>query len=1369
VYAAPTLVDPSTLLVTIGGGVMCLNATLAPNVQRLVWVTYVNPNPYAGANFNYLPPVPTQYGVAIVASSDVLSAVTYNNGSVAWSYALDCSAITVEGQVAIAVCGELVAIDVVTGTFLGQIGVQIINRGLLTVPNPSNPLLPTVIFETDISNYYSTVTITTFRNVTAVVPQQATPLPPISPNATLPPGFTPEVPAPSQQPPSVLAYQYFPSAPNSVLDWQWPSAADPNTTAHSRTNLLLSPNLLVALDSTNNTLLAFNPVTYQALWQTPVPMCQQLQYFSDIGANLVAFECQSVVYFIDTRIGMLVGNNSDATLTNAINNGDVESPLAAAPGMFCYTYYVYGYVASANQYQYTYGAFCAGLETTWVYNCPSAAETSISAVAYNGNVLMVCSGLAPVYVSGSTGASLVNLSGTNFTNVVQTFTSPSGRYVAFLASTNWSATQLTILDNQVMAPIAIYNLSGVDLAGSFQATAMSDSSNGALSLAILTANDNMTVWQLPLNVGLTGVQAAPLWSVYIDIQNDPSLYLDPAITLVTTYPLLSAWRTSDGAFLYSVVTGVNQPTISAVGPYAVTWSSNGVAAVTSNGQPLLSELTVEVGSVGLAPSLQNRSATCLLVSSTGDDTFRCYSTKVRGWADLAFNYPAANTVSPTVMVVADDNRVVASSVYDLTFIDSSSGATMKTTTLSPNAVGSPVRFGPSLFLSFTERNVWVLDATTGLLNGVVDLPLCNGGLAQPDTTSATTIGSTLYVAGTTGCIFAVMAAGGSSVSVSLFASTTTEVLLLPGTTALLWVDGRGVLYSANLTGSVNWMHTLEDVVLTSRTAVEYGRFIYATSSSHSIHVVDKYTGAFVKSVVADGYTLLGPLVAYNGAIWAPAASHLLRFSADPTAATALQAAILTNTNLPPTVSNVVMHAFPTVSLSGIIFYTTSAISVAVDTTTNTVLWNGTARAISRSQTAFFTTYVLDGDVLYGDVGQGFAVTNLRTGAVSLALGTTSITSLFVSPTAIYFSSGNSLTRVAKPAPPATLPPQVTVAAPTNAASSTVAPFTPAPLLPPGQQYPSLGCLNRVQIKTAGFQNCVSGNVLAPAYTTRTAAGLFDCGAAAPAMSGCIDDYVRAMAADCTPGLQYLSTVLSSLRTASSSASLPFCSTPSTCVSAAGSAAFCAVLVLPPSASVMPGQQLPQGFTGLPTLPSFSTPAPTPAAPTPAPTPAPTSAPTPAPTPASTPAPTPTPASTPAPTPAPTSDPRLPHRPSPDGCPDSCADSRADTCTACVRDTDPCPTSVLRDRADVHGRRDGAHPERPRGQAASAAEPHERTGHRRTGPQRRRSSGVRVHGYESRCTGRATVAAASQDSAEHAGRERGGAEGPASIAGSGRRP
>jgi hypothetical protein len=96
--------------------------------------------------------------------------------------------------------------------------------------------------------------------------------------------------------------------------------------------------------------------------------------------------------------------------------------------------------------------------------------------------------------------------------VVQTFTSPSGRYVAFLASTNWSATQLTILDNQVMAPIAIYNLSGVDLAGSFQATAMSDSSNGALSLAILTANDNVTVWQLPLNVGLTGVQAAPLWS-----------------------------------------------------------------------------------------------------------------------------------------------------------------------------------------------------------------------------------------------------------------------------------------------------------------------------------------------------------------------------------------------------------------------------------------------------------------------------------------------------------------------------------------------------------------------------------------------------------------------------------------------------------------------------------------------------------------------------------------------------------------------------------------------------------------------------------------------------------------------------------------
>jgi outer membrane protein assembly factor BamB len=346
-YAAPTLVDPSTLLVTIGGGVMCLNATLAPNVQRLVWVTYVNPNPYAGANFNYLAPVPTQYGVAIVASSGLLSAVTYNNGSVAWSYALDCSAITVEGQVAIAVCGELVAIDVVTGTFLGQIGVQIINRGLLTVPNPSNPLLPTVIFETDISGFYSTVTITTFRNVTAVVPQQATPLPPISPNATLPPGFTPEVPAPSQQPPSVLAYQYFPSAPNSVLDWQWPSAADPNTTAHSRTTLLQSPNLLVALDTTNNTLLAFNPVTYQALWQTPIPNVSTTPIFLGYRREPGCLRMPRHRVLYRRADGVIVGNNSDAALTNAINNGNVESPLAAAPGLFCYTYYVYGYVASA--------------------------------------------------------------------------------------------------------------------------------------------------------------------------------------------------------------------------------------------------------------------------------------------------------------------------------------------------------------------------------------------------------------------------------------------------------------------------------------------------------------------------------------------------------------------------------------------------------------------------------------------------------------------------------------------------------------------------------------------------------------------------------------------------------------------------------------------------------------------------------------------------------------------------------------------------------------------------------------------------------------------------------------------------------------
>jgi hypothetical protein len=683
------------------------------------------------------------------------------------------------------------------------------------------------------------------------------------------------------------------------------------------------------------------------------------------------------------------------------------------------------------------------------------------------------------------------------------------------------------------------------------------------------------------------------------------------------------------------------------GAFAVSLATNQPAFYISQG---VSQVTLVQGS----------SSTCALVGVGYPLVYQCFDTTRSGWADVA-NVGTAALQQSSYLVSADDNFVVASSVFDVTVLNASSGAIIRTTTLSLNALPAPVRFG-AFILSFTTRDVWVVNATTGILNAVVDLPLCNGGLPQPDPLSSATVrgGTEMIVAGNAGCVYSLVPQG-SSVTASMVASTAVEVLLLPGDTLLMWVNRRGVLTAVNMStpGSypVAWVHELSNDQVTFRTAVEYGRFVYAVSSPHSLHVLDKYSGAFVKQVMTANHTMLGPLLAYNNAIWAPTASGVLQIAADPSATQPILAAIPVNTAM---LSNLAatMRSPPVVSASGVLFFLTTRVSVAVDTATSALLWSMPVATppLVTDYIAFSSSFKIVDDVLYGDIGSGLAIINLRTGATVKALGISSITTLFVSPTGLYFAtSTNQIARAVRPSASATPPPQSTVPAPTNPAGPTVAPFTPQPALPPGQQYPSLGCLNRAQVRITAFTNCVSVNVIAAAYSNRTSAGLFDCGAAAPPMAACVADYVRFMAQDCTPGLQYLQSVLTNMRT---SAQVPFCGSPQLCSPTAGAQAFCQALALPSFASVMPNQALPAGFTGLPTIPTFTTPPPTTASPptttttTMMPTTS-TVSPPPATTPApgaSTPAPqvtTPTPAGPPATTPTPgTPSPGAPTTPTP---------------------------------------------------------------------------------------------------------------------------
>jgi hypothetical protein len=716
--------------------------------------------------------------------------------------------------------------------------------------------------------------------------------------------------------------------------------------------------------------------------------------------------------------------------------------------------------------------------------------------------------------------------------------------------------------------------------------------------------ESVTLWRLALAAGVAGVQVNPTWNVApfpaaaTNNEYTPTLAANSTVVAVAIGPQLVGLSFSDGSLLFSTYTNVNYPT--------VTITSNLVLAVGNSGGAFAVSLVtnqpafyISQTAGNLLTFVESTSSACALVGVGDPIVYQCFDTARNGWADVV-NVGTGQVSQNSYLIAADDNVVVASSVFDVTVLNASTGAIIRTTTVSPNALPAPVRFG-AFIVSFTTRDVWVVNATTGILNTVVDLPLCNGGLPQPDPLSATIRGGgmEMIVAGSAGCVYSLVQQG-SNVTASMVGSTATEVLLLPGDTLLMWVNRRGVLTAVNMStpGSypVAWVHELSNDQVTFRTAVEYGRFVYAVSSPHSLHVLDKYSGAFVKQVMAANHTMLGPLLAYNNAIWAPTASGVLQIAADPNATQPVLAAILVTGSTQTNQAPLAMHSPPVVSASGILFFLTTQMSVAVNTVTSALLWSMPVAnpPLVTDYSAFSRSFAIVDDVLYGDIGSGLATINLRTGATVAALGISSITTLIVSPTGLYFATSlNQIARAVRPSAPATPPPLSTVPAPANPAGQTVAPSAPLPALPPGQQYPSLGCLNRAQVRITAFTNCVSVNVIAAAYSNRTSAGLFDCGAAAPPMAACVADYVRFMAQDCTPGLQYLQSVLTNMRT---SAQVPFCGSPQLCSPTAGAQAFCLALALPSFASVMPNQALPAGFTGLPTIPTFTTPPPTTASP-----------------------------------------------------------------------------------------------------------------------------------------------------------------------------
>jgi hypothetical protein len=207
------------------------------------------------------------------------------------------------------------------------------------------------------------------------------------------------------------------------------------------------------------------------------------------------------------------------------------------------------------------------------------------------------------------------------------------------------------------------------------------------------------------------------------------------------------------------------------------------------------------------------------------------------------------------------------------------------------------------------------------------------------------------------------------------------------------------------------------------------------------------------------------------------------------------------------------------------------------------------------------------------------------------------------------------------------PPQPTPPAPQQTPNVTAEPMPTRATLPPGQQWPTVGCLADQAATSSRFQSCVNRRVIIAAFVPAE----MDCADLADGLSRCVAAFVEQMGPTCTPGNVYLQQQLALMNSSGPFSGL--CAG-SGCKQASDAAAMCNALTLPSTALLPAPDSIATNAPTQPSFPAFTLPpsVTTTAVPVTTTTSAPnttvaptttTVAPTPTPTPTTTPTPTPT--------------------------------------------------------------------------------------------------------------------------------------------------